>query len=194
MSIKIEPLTLCPDETKEDFLDRCYDLFRKDVFTQTESLVYNNKIIAFQNIEFIDGKLQRFMHISSLDRENGFDIFPCHNTAFNSTCESNCTEGEWSYEEHDSVRDICIYRASFVSIIKGIINLASQKDNRIKQWKECDPKTSKAKVFIRYTHENIDYIIILLEGKQKYYLHSAYPLFYRASKLEFERSYEKHKK
>ena len=164
------------------------------MFSQTDSLVYNNKIIAFQSIKFIDRKLQRFMHISSLDRENRFDIFPCHNTPFNDVCDSNCTDGEWSYEEQSAIRDICIYRASFVSIFKGIINLAAQNDTRIKQWKEYDPETSTTKAFIRYTYGSIDYIIILLEGKQKYYLLSAYPLFYRASKAEFDRAYDNHKK
>ncbi len=40
----------------------------------------------------------------------------------------------------------------------------------------------------------IDYIIILLEGKQKYYFHSAYSIFYRATKEEFVRAYENHRK
>ena len=40
----------------------------------------------------------------------------------------------------------------------------------------------------------IDYIIILLEGKQKYYFYSAYPIFYCATKEEFVRAYENHRK
>lgn len=49
------------------------------------------------------------------------------------------------------------------------------------------------KTFIRYIDGIIDYIIILSEGKQKYYIISAYPVFYYQSKKEFDRSYLENK-
>lgn len=185
-------MNISENEPKEAFLDRCYDVFENNFYNRNESLVYNNKIISLQ-AGFTGGKSNLFLHISSLERGEAFDILPCNNTLYNSICKLNCIDGDWTYTDHTGIRDICIYRAGFVGLIKGIIHLANDNDNKVKQWQEYNKKTGKKKSFVRYTDGTIDYIIILSEGKYKYYVISAYPVFYYKAKKEFERSYLKNK-
>lgn len=179
-------------ESKEDFLDRCHNAFKNDLYNKNQSLVYNDKIISIK-AEFTDGKSNLFLHISSLERSEGFSILPCNNTIYGSICKLNCIDGDWTYDDHTGTRDICIYRAGFVGIIKSIIHLANNNDGRIKKWREYNRKTGKEKTFIRYMDGILDYIIILSEGKQRYYIISAYPVFYYKSKKEFDRSYLENK-
>lgn len=185
-------ISINENESKEEFLDRCHSVFKNDFYNKDQSLVYNGKIISIK-AGFTNGKSNLFLHISSLERSKDFNILPCNNTIYNSVCKLNCIDGDWTYDDYKETRDICIYRAGFVGLIKDIIHLANNNDDRVKQWDKYEKKTGKTKTFIRYMDEILDYIIILSEGKQKYYIISAYPVFYYKAKKGFDRSYLENK-
>lgn len=179
-------------ETKEAFLDRCYEIFKEDIFNRSKSLVYKNRIVCV-TAEFTKGKANGFLHISSLNRNESFNILPCNNTPYNSICTLNCVDRNWTYTDHTGIRDICIYRAGFIGIIKTVIDLANVNDKRIRQWEEYNAKNGKYRAFIRYIDELLDYVIVLSKSKKRYYILSAYPVFFYKSKKEFDRAYLKNK-
>ena len=133
-----------------------------------------------------------FMHITSLDEEDKYSLYPCTNDISMEMCINHCdldaamltygTYGRWE----------CIYRLSRIHWIPEVIELANQDDKDITVFSEekTDGRKKYNMINIRYCSGMDDYLIVLKERKQEgdYLFVTAMPVVTKAKKRRLEKS------
>jgi hypothetical protein len=162
--------------------------------------LYDNKVnfkldpVLHRGIEMAND----FLHISSLSpKDYNSEYMFCSNTAFPFACENPhefYLSGKKRYE--------CLYRANKSAMAIDLINKANnlRENSNIKVWRVRED-TRLINTYIRYTDksEYEDFIVILREKFVKktfetkwYYFVTAYPIFMKRSKDEFDKSYDRY--
>ena len=198
---KLTPPKQYDGNTIEDIIksgfDYCYGLFlKKDV-----KPLYKGKMIFFDMDNYAGmlnlGLPERFMHISSLEDKDEYHIYPCNNDLSYETCESRCQKNKALFNFSILNRIECLYRLSRIHWIPEIIQLAHIGDPDVYVWEEID-KDSKGnkRIYnhIRYMCGMDDYIIIFerrTKGKDDYKFITAFPVFTKNQKMQYDTTYAK---
>lgn len=188
-----------------------YNIFFKCFMKKENRPLYNGKFIFFNMAKDINittngitviQKLsvpERFIHIISL--ENGwkkYNVPPCNNDNAIEYCKNECKLQNSTITEFRLVdRTECYYRLMRINRIPQVLELANNNDSNIEEWTEVEKDKKKNNIykrFIRYKHKKDDYIVILKENRRKgqienYNFLTAFPLFYRDNKEEFNKKY-----
>lgn len=160
---------------------------------------YNGKDIFFSMSSssgmFDLGYPEKFLHITSLDDEDKYNVFPCTNDYAYEICDIMCG-GPSSISFYSVLgRWECVYRLRRIHWIREIIDLANKRDPHITEWDvvEIDHERGKYnKRFIRYHYGIDDYVIILREDKKQYIFITAFPVVSKARKKEYDRQYNRY--
>lgn len=178
----------CMDES--NIIDTCYEQFKSQILNPDVRPRLDGKFIFINCNHWIDHKAEMFWHLGSLgDDEEFSDILPCNNHLAAEICNENCiTKGKQIRLKNKQLRSVCLYRCMMVDYFNKVINLANNNDKSVIRWLE-DNKTH-----LWYRECGISYIIILENKRDKYYLKTAFPVFYRGSKNKFTESYKKYLK
>ncbi|MEA4826904.1 MAG: hypothetical protein VB130_09755 [Clostridium sp.] len=178
-----------------DYIDMIYSDFYKNFIDRNNRPLLLGNFIFLSN-EHIDNKLERFWHLISLGNEEKYNIFPCTNDYAYLRCNTKC-EVQNSIESVKQLsRAECMYRMARIHWISEIIDLANKNNKYIKCWTKTS-KDNRQNYFIRYEKDLIDYVIIFNEvhkkGKLNYYkFTTAYPVFYKRMKQQFNEDYSKY--
>lgn len=170
-------------------LDKMYSLFLHEFSEENKSKFHGRNIYIDFN-DTINDKCSIFWHMASLDATKSFyNILPCNNTVYGKNCYKNCVKSNYHHVINNEDRNICLYRASKISLFNKVIELANNGDDHIKIWKE--KKDSKEYELIRYQEEENDYLIVLryVKNKDYYRLTTAYPVFFESKKEELDKKY-----
>jgi hypothetical protein len=139
------------------------------------------------------GKENTFWHISSLTQDSIYkssDIFPCTNHAAIGICGVQCdfdNQDSILINVHNEKRLFCVYRCMFVELVPYILRKFYDKNyNFLKIWEQKNGR----RVSIRYTKEQVDYLIVLEVINSAYKLITAYPLFLKREKESNTKQYE----
>lgn len=223
---KLSNPLICSGDNFIDDMQCIYSEF-KDCFLDKESRpTYKGKFIFFnmdreysylkdgERINLTLSKPERFLHIVSLSHNDKYTSDPCYNDNSIMLCKNECSIRKALYEFKILRRTECYYRLLRIHRISEVINLANNKNEDIQEWieeervnKRCSDGRVRViktrKYFIRYNHKRDDYIVILKEDKRrgeiyKFDFITAFPLFSREKKQEFNNKYSsycmKHKK
>ena len=198
---------------KKDMND-IYNIFH-DIFMKKENRpLYKGKFIFFnmnRDINIMNNgikivqklsKPERFLHIISLNNDGKkYNVNPCSNDDAIEFCKNECNLHNSNLSEFKSInRTECYYRLMRINRIPEVINLANEKDSNIREWTEVekDKKNNKIhKRYIRYKHKRDDYVVILKEVYKRgvlnnYEFITAFPLFKRDDKSEYDKKYDKY--
>lgn len=182
--------------TFEDKVEDAFIYFR-DIFIKKENRpFYNNKFIFFDTSR-ITGNFElkypeRFIHITSLDDSDKYNVFPCTNDLSFENCYNKCSSESDIFSYHLIGRWECLYRLSRIHWIREVIDLANSYDSQITEWDvpECDNRRGTYyKRFIRYNCGIDDYVIILKDEGKSYRFITAFPVVSKKKKTEYEAQY-----
>lgn len=184
VSSKLSPIKGVSTEEFEDIIENAYEIFRVKFMDKENRPTLFNKFIFIDFKHWIDNKADCFWHLVSLHETEKFGVFPCENNISDIICKENCITKTKQITLHNGqIRDLCIFRMIRIEWVIDIILLANQKDDNIKVWEKDD------KLHIRFQHEDVDYVIILLDRRNRYQLVSAFPVFYINKKKQFDNDY-----
>ena len=179
------------EDKLQEAMSYFYDYFlRKDVKPQ-----YKGRPIYF-SMEKRHGIFtltypERFLHITSLDDEEKYNMYPCTNDPTYEICDNRCS-GSSEYSNYTAIdRWECIYRLSRIHWIREVIDLANKGDRDITEWDvvEIDKKDKYNKRFIRYCHGMDDYVVILRARPKDYMFITAFPVVKKDKKAEYDSQY-----
>ncbi len=197
-------------------MNNMYNIFHKSFLKKENRPNYNGKFIFFnmnKNIQVENNgikiskelsKPERFLHIISLENYGKkYNVNPCGNDDAILYCKNDCNIYNSNLGEFKLLkRSECYYRLARINRITEIIELANNSDPDIQEWTEIEKDKKKNNIykrFIRYKHKKDDYIIILQEKRkdgdiEKYDFVTAFPLFSRDNRDEYDKKYENYKK
>ena len=175
----------------EDNLNVAFQYFQSEINDRSKRPVLFDKEVFIEAHEQIDGRPQGFWHAISLEDTHRFKVLPCINDKNINLCAENCNAGhhQISIKYNTETRNICLLRASRLPWILDIIKLANKDDPSVQVWLKPGTGKSSQKLYLRYNHDGVDYIIIFSVEKQFYRLISAYPVFYTKDKVNFNKDY-----
>ncbi len=187
--------------TFEEMLEEARIYF-SDIFMKKSSRPkYNGKDIFF-NMNTSYGMFdlrypEKFLHITSLDDADKYNVYPCTNDYAYEQCDIMC-EGPSSIGFYSVLgRWECVYRLRRIHWIREVLDLANKSDPDITEWDvvEIDHERGKYnKRFIRYHCGIDDYVIILREDGKKYTFLTAFPVVSKDRKKEYDRQYRRYVK
>jgi hypothetical protein len=192
------PIDISHLDQYKDIDDYLYQSFKSNLMDQNNRSKLSGEFIYLDCTKWIDKKNEVFWHLISLDEKEKFNVLPCTNCPSIAKCPNNCISPTRNITlSNGQKRNICYYRAVRINWINEIITLLNNKDPYVKSWKkEIKGKGAKrVQIYIRFTHEAVDYLIILEEkrksGKVKQYnFVTAFPVFYISSKKKYEKEYK----
>lgn len=177
------------------------------LFLQKDSRpLFKGKFIFFNmNNKFLEAELpfaERFMHICSIEDKVNYTMFPCNNDNAFSICKNKCIFNKALTAFQKIGRTECPYRMRRIHWIPEIINMYNFNNDFITNW----AKTTKNKKtnqlvnteFVRYNDGQNDYVVILREdidkrgNIKKYNFITAYPVFLKNNKTDFDKQYRKY--
>ncbi|NCB75045.1 MAG: hypothetical protein EOM51_09935 [Clostridia bacterium] len=173
-------------ELTSDFeknIEKAFNYFSDNLNNKFSRPRLFEKFVYIENHEIIDNKPAGFWHAISLEENHKFaDVLPCVNDPTISDCGANCNNSQKTItiKAGTEKRNICLLRASMLPWIVDIIRLANAGNNHISYWEK------EKKIYIRYLHRGIDYILIFADNNKFYRLISSYPVFYLKEKREFD--------
>lgn len=184
VSSKLSPIKKVSDEKFEDIIEDAYEVFRTEFMDKEKRPRLFNKFIFIDFKYWFDNKADCFWHLVSLHETERFGVFPCENNISEVVCKENCISKIKQVRiKNNQLRDLCIFRMLRIQWVMDIVKLADKKDENTKVWIKDD------KLHIRYQHEDVDYVVILLNAKNRYQLISAFPVFYINKKKQFDNDY-----
>ena len=136
-----------------------------------------------------------FMHITSLDNDEKYTIFPCTNDISLEKCSNKCDLSAAQFTYQTYARWECIYRLSRIHWIKEIIVLANENDEDIYIFEEekTDGHKKYNHVNIRYNCGMDDYLIVLRRRKREddFFFITAFPVVSRRKKEDLDKKCKK---
>ena len=169
-------------------IELIYDVYKKELMDKNKRPKLFGKFIYLDCNSLINNKAEVFWHLISLSTKEKFNILPCNNDKSYVLCKGNClTEDNQIHLKKGEKRNLCLYRAIRINWISNIIAFANQGSNYIEKW------VKNNRLYIRYQHNEIDYIVVLANKKKNYFFVSAYPVFYIKSKKNYSNDYELYK-
>lgn len=184
VSSKLSPIKEVSNEKFEDIIENAYEIFRYKFMDKNNRPTLFDKFIFIDFKHWVHNKADCFWHLVSLHETEQFGVFPCENNISESICKENCiSEVKQVRIKNNQLRDLCIFRMLRIEWVMDIVKLADRKDENIKVWIKDD------KLHIRFQHEDVDYVVILLNAKNRYQLISAFPVFYINKKKQFDTDY-----
>lgn len=204
------PLPLEGKCFKKD-MEIIYQSFYETFIRKETRPEYHRKFIFFnlnQNVSISNGQMaviqtfskpERFLHIVSLEEKKKYLIDPCVNDDSILYCKNECNLSKALPEFRTLNRSECYYRLSRIHRIAEVLELANNNDADIQEWTEFEYNQKREKIYkayIRYRHKKDDYIVILKEDRKsgildKYYFITAFPLFDREDRKEYDYKYAK---
>lgn len=168
-------------------MDHFYNIFlKKDVKPK-----FNGKDVFFDMEKMYRRMFKMpyplsFMHITSLNNEEKYTLFPCVNDLSYELCEGKCdlrfaqnsykTYGRWD----------CLYRLHRIHWIPEIFALANARDSNVQITSKTkdDGREIYTNINIRYCCGMDDYLIVLKERKRSgdYLLITAFPVVTKRKK------------
>lgn len=136
-----------------------------------------------------------FMHITSLDNEEKYTLYPCTNDLSYELCESKCNLdiAQASFRTYE--RWECLYRLHRIHWIPEIFTLVDANDEDIQITKETknDGKKIYTDVNIRYCCGMDDYLIVLRERKDRgdFLFITAFPVVTKRKKESLDKLFKK---
>lgn len=134
----------------------------------------------------------RFLHITSIDDEEKYNMYPCVNDRSFELCNNRCT-GDSNYNYYVVLkRWECPYRLSRIHWVREVIDLANKGDPNITEWEVVEYGNDRGKYrkrLIRYTCGIDDYLVVLKVEKKQYKFMTAYPIVTKSKKLECDTGY-----
>lgn len=192
-------------ETPQEIVENVYKDFYSIFMKKDSRDFFNDKFIFFSmNKRFSNMELpypERFMHLCSIRDKTKYNIFPCNNDITFTICENKCSYRKALSPFYNIGRIECPYRMSRIHWIPEIISLHNNGSAYIKKFtkQKLNPKTNLVEniIFLRYVDDQHDYVVLLVEDKDrtgkliKYNFLTAYPVFFKRNKSEFDKLYEK---
>lgn len=179
----------------ESIFDECNTFFKETILNKEKRPLLDGREI-FIPIEWMeDRKAKLFWHICSIEpKKHDLSILPCTNDAASSVCEENCIKLNNSIYLDDKDRAKCIYRAVRIAWVKEIIELHNSNDPRVKYWEKLN-SYKKDRIYLRFQEDGNDYVIVFEKKSEKrVVLVTAYPVFYRNAKYDFDMDYRNYLK
>ncbi len=185
------PVLDVSNKSYNDKIDYLYKFYETEIMDRNKRPKLFNKFIYIDCNLRIKRKTEKFWHLITLGQKELFEILPCNNDISSTLCNANCIHGKKQIITSDGeIRNICFYRAIRINWINEIIKLANKNDSNIKIWLKPGPDN---KLHIRLQESITDYILIFKEKPKYYYFITAYPVFYRGAKINFDNDYLKYK-
>ena len=185
-------------ETEDELIDACYIKFKESILNKENRPTLFGREVFVPVGDWINYKAQIFWHVSSLSLDDRITItiLPCNNDVAMNKCDENCIYHKSQIKfPNGGIRDMCYYRSTKAFWVKEIIQLANDKDGKIKSWIKRDVKKKRNELYLRYQNQNIDYISIFEDKPNgKYVFITAYPVFYVNSKDGFNKDYQSYLK
>lgn len=185
ISSKLSPIINIDNcDSMDEIIELVYRDFKTNMMDKEVRAKLFNKLVFIKFDYWIKYKAEIYWHLISLHEKERFNVFPCGNNISENSCNKNCIyQRDQVTLKNGQTRDICVYRAIRINWINDIIKLASRKDKNIKEWIKDN------KLYLRFQHEDVDYVVILEVGRNRYQLVSAFPVFYINKKMEFDNDY-----
>ncbi|WML26271.1 hypothetical protein [Neobacillus sp. OS1-33] len=178
-----------------------------EIFIKKEGRPYlNGKFIFFNISTKYKGRSfsypERFMHACSIIEKDTHTMFPCNNDISYELCHNKCQCNQALDEFQVINRGECLYRLARIHWVPEVIELANQKDERIRAWSQNETDSKKNKIrkhYIRYECGMDDFLIIFKEDWRnktlvKYDFITAFPIFLKHNKEQYDKNYAKFKK
>lgn len=186
------------NENLEDYENRLYQEFYDKLVNLRTKVNFNGYFINTGR-RFRNGKSETFYHVISLAKTNKYDIFQCENDKTQLYCASKCDFNIKGVPFYNN-RAHCTFRLSRCNYAHKIIELANNKDRRVKAWKQVvyRKKNNEREMltYLYYSHDLDHYIVILKEqynnNKLEYFTFvTAYPVTKRYLKKRFIDDYNR---
>lgn len=193
MIYKLKPIEIDSNDTLDEIIDKCHDIFKTTIATKTRPSLGDRFILV--PITWINNKAEIFWHSSSIEKKQKLDIKPCNNDYSSAFCNDNCISGsDFIVLNNGEERYKCIYRAIRVGWICEVINMYNSHDPRVKYWEKINSK-KRNRIYLRYQEDEIDYIVIFEhKSEKKVLLITAYPIFFISAKKDYDRDYQNYLK
>lgn len=167
---KLSPPRIYAGETLREMFDAGMDHFYNVFLKKDVKPTFEGKTIFFdmnkmyQRIFSMPYPLS-FMHITSLDNEDKYTLYPCTNDLSYELCKNGCAlnPAQSSYQTYG--RWDCLYRLHRIHWIPEVFALANAGDDDIQITRETktDGKKTYVDVNIRYCCGIDDYLVVLRE-------------------------------
>lgn len=170
------------------FVEEAYNAFNDSLQDKATRIQFKNNTLFVNFKDWVDDKPEIFWHIIGLEDNDAMNFYPCSNNPIQLLCKKNCDTLEWQVNTIAKTRLICIYRASHMPMIEEVIKLANSNNQLVKIW------IDRGRTFIRYENGLDDYVVILEKldkYENAYKLVTAYPVFFRSQKKNFDRTYSR---
>ena len=166
----------------DESIEMAYKYFAEKINNKEKRPVLFDKEVFVEAGEWPAGKPVGFWHIVSLEETHKFKVLPCVNDIASELCDENCEKKyhRINIKYDTETRELCLLRASRLPWILDLFRLANRDDPSVTVWIKPDKK-----VYLRYNHYGIDYVIILSETKHYYRIITAFPVFYTKDKKGF---------
>lgn len=197
---KLSPPIIYPGDSISEMFDAGMDHFYNTFLKKDVKPRFKGKDIFFN----MDKMYQRFflmpyplsfMHITSLNNENKYTLFPCTNDISMENCVNKCDLSSALQSYGTYQRWECLYRLSRIHWIKEIISLANEDDENVYVFTEekNDGKKKFNDISIRYQFGIDDYLIVLRERKREGDLLfiTAYPVVSKKKKNDLDKKCKK---
>ena len=186
------PLNLTGDFNED--IDTAYEYFQAELNDRRKRPTLFDKEVFIEAHEQVEERPQGFWHIISLEDNHKFTVLPCINDKNIALCSQNCVKSHHSIQikNGSEKRNICLLRASRLPWIVDIIKLASRNDPSVDVWLKPEKGKQSGKLYLRYRHTSVDYVVIFSAEKHFYRLISAFPVFYDNQKSDFDKDAERY--
>jgi len=174
----------------ESIFDECNTFFKETILNKGKRPLLDEREVFIPIKWMEDKKSKLFWHICSIEPKNpNLSILPCTNDAASSVCEENCINLSNLIHLDNKDRAKCIYRAVRIAWIKEIIELYNSNDPRVKYWEKLN-SDKKNRIYLRFQEDGDDYVIVFeRKSVKRVVLVTAYPVFYRSSKYDYDVDY-----
>ncbi len=189
MARRFSKIDLSDHEEHDEIINVCYESFKTTTFNKSIRPLLFGKVVSIPVACWISQMAEIFWHMASIEVHHRFDIFPCNNDSAYTKCDKNCIRGTHQVTVKGQLRNVCYYRAQMVHWVNEIILMANEEHPDIKWWKKPEKLSGRDNLYIRYQHEEIDYLVIFAVKPHKYELITGYPIFYINSKAEYDKDY-----
>ena len=177
-------------------MDHFYNVFlKKDVKPKFEGkTIFFDMNKMYQRIFSMPYPLS-FMHITSLDNEDKYTLYPCTNDLSYELCKNECalSPAQSSYQTYG--RWDCLYRLHRIHWIPEVFALANAGDDDIQITREAktDGKKTYVDVNIRYCCGMDDYLVVLRERKDcgDFLFITAFPVVTKRKKELLDKLFKK---
>lgn len=195
MNSTLSPILQFPPDVKQS-MDIAYQYFAEHIADRAHRPSLFDKEVFVECSEKINDRPVGFWHIISLEDKHRFSkIIPCINDPAIDLCDQNCVTGalQVAIKNATETRNLCLYRASRLPWIIDLIKMANRDDPAVKVWLKPGGKKASDKLYLRYNHSGIDYVVIFSAVRKYYRLISAFPVFYLNEKQDFDNDYNRYK-